>query len=272
MTGRPVWIDLANSPHVLFFAPVIKELRDRGVPTVVTARDFAQTVPLCERLGIEARVVGRHGGASLLGKGAEVVSRAYRLLETVRRLRPQVAVSHGSYAQAFAARILGIPLLTGSDYEYQPASHLAFRCATVVAVNKVDVVRPDLGDIGGLLARKLRLRPPLLAVSALTGEGRERLLETVADLGHRYTARIATAELNRALAAIVAERPGPVKGGRRLKLYYGTQFSTAPPRIALEVNDRGLVTRDYAYYIENRLRSRFGLDGVPLVIDFKGKR
>ena len=78
LDGRPVWIDLANSPHVLFFAPVIAELHRRGVATVVTARDFAQTVPLCERLGIGAEVVGRHGGGSLAGKARSLAARVAR--------------------------------------------------------------------------------------------------------------------------------------------------------------------------------------------------
>ncbi len=63
-----------------------------------------------------------------------------------------------------------------------------------------------------------------------------------------------------------------MKRGKRLKTYYIAQFGTSPPRFAIEVNDRTLVTRDYGFFVENRLRERFGLEGVPLVIDFKGKR
>ena len=63
-----------------------------------------------------------------------------------------------------------------------------------------------------------------------------------------------------------------MKHGKRLKMYYIAQFGTSPPRIAIEINDRKLVTRDYAYFLENRLRAKFDLHGVPLVIDFKGKR
>ena len=59
--------------------------------------------------------------------------------------------------------------------------------------------------------------------------------------------------------------------GRRLRLYYMAQFGTRPPRFAVQVSDRSRVTRDYAYFLENRLRQRYGLEGVPLVIDFKGR-
>jgi GTP-binding protein len=145
-------------------------------------------------------------------------------------------------------------------------------CATVIAVNKTDVADPDLDEIGGIARRKLRQRPPALAVSAHTHRGVRQLLAVVASLEARYTARIATGELNRALADIAGARSLPMKKGKRLKMYYITQFGTAPPRFAVEINDRTLVTRDFGFFVENRLRERYGLEGVPLVIDFKGKR
>jgi predicted glycosyltransferase len=134
---RPVWIDLANSPHVLFFQPVIAELHRRGVPTVVSARDFAQTVDLCRLLGIEAEVIGTHGGAGLAGKAGNLVGRVRALRVFARSKAPAVAVSHNSYAQALAGRSLGVPVVTAMDYEFQPANHLAFRCASLVAVPDV---------------------------------------------------------------------------------------------------------------------------------------
>jgi len=145
-------------------------------------------------------------------------------------------------------------------------------CATVLAVNKCDLADPDLAEVGGIARRRLRQRPPTLAVSAATGRGVDELLGTVVSLASRYAAHIATAELNRALAALVDERPTPMKHGKRLKMYYISQFGTAPPRFAIEVNDRTLMTRDFGFFVENRLRARFGLEGVPLVIDFKGKK
>lgn len=134
MSLRPVWIDLGNSPHVLFFARVIEELERRGETYVATARDFAQTVPLCAQFGIEATVIGRHGGAGLARKATTTAQRVRALRDWAVRVRPAVAVSHNSYAQVVAARSLGIPTMTAMDYEYQPASHLAFRFADVVAV------------------------------------------------------------------------------------------------------------------------------------------
>ena len=134
---RPVWIDLANSPHVLFFQPVIAELQRRGIPTTVTARDFAQTVDLCRLLGIEAEVIGAHGGAGLVGKARDLSGRVRALRKFARVASPCIAVSHNSYAQAVAGKLAGIPVVTAMDYEFQPANHLAFRCATLVAVPDV---------------------------------------------------------------------------------------------------------------------------------------
>ena len=145
-------------------------------------------------------------------------------------------------------------------------------CATVIAVNKTDVAEPDLEEIAGIAKRKLRQRPPVIAVSAETRRGVKELLRKIAELDALYTAHISTRALNRALAELAADRPMPQKHGKRLKMYYVAQFGTSPPRMAIEINDRTLVTRDFGFYVENRLRAQFGLEGVPLVIDFKGKR
>ena len=145
-------------------------------------------------------------------------------------------------------------------------------CATVIAVNKCDIAEPDLEEIAGVARRKLRQRPPVIAVSAETRRGVKEVLRKVAELDALYTAHISTRALNRSLAELAADRPMPQKHGKRLKMYYIAQFGTSPPRIAIEINDRTLVTRDFGFYVENRLRAQFGLEGVPLVIDFKGKR
>ncbi len=145
-------------------------------------------------------------------------------------------------------------------------------CATVIAVNKSDVTDPDIEETAGIARRKLRQKPAALAVSAHTHRGVRQLLAMVASLDARYTAHIATGELNRALKTLAADRPLPMKHGKRLKMYYIAQFGTSPPRFAIEVNDRTLMTRDFGFFVENRLRARFELDGVPLVIDFKGKK
>jgi GTP-binding protein len=107
-----------------------------------------------------------------------------------------------------------------------------------------------------------------VTVSARTGRGIGRLLDRVEQLFEKHTSRISTPELNRFLAELREAREPPAKAGKRLNLLYGTQVQTRPPRFRFFVNDPGLITRDYGYWVENQLRERFELEGVPVSIDF----
>jgi GTP-binding protein len=144
-------------------------------------------------------------------------------------------------------------------------------CATALVLNKWDVAamtEADLDHERAKVARKLRLRPRVLTASALTGRNVQRLLGEVLALGDRMSGRIPTPELNRFIGEAVQARQPPAKQGHRLKLLYAAQVGERPPRFAIQVNSRSRVTRDYAYFLENRLRARFGMDGVPIIIDF----
>lgn len=136
-----IWIDLANSPHVLFFAPLIEEMERRGHSMLVTARVLAQTTELIANHAIEARVIGAHGGHGTAHKAASILSRSRALRDVVRDQSIDLAVSHNSYAQAIAARMLGIPVVTLMDYERTPANHVSFRIASRVILP--DVIRPE---------------------------------------------------------------------------------------------------------------------------------
>jgi GTP-binding protein len=146
------------------------------------------------------------------------------------------------------------------------------KCATVIALNKWDITQTDLEDAKARVARKLRQRPQVMAVSAKTGRGLKRLVAEALWLADRSAQWIPTPELNRFISDIQAIREPPAVRGKRLRMYYMAQYETKPPRFAIQVNNRGLVTRDYAYFIENRLRERYRLEGVPVVIDFKTSR
>jgi GTPase len=142
------------------------------------------------------------------------------------------------------------------------------QCGTIVVLQKWDATEIRLEDVRPQLLSRLRQRPPLIAVSAHTGRGLERLLALIETVFERYAGRIPTAELNRALQELREARQPPGRRGRRLNILYGTQVSSRPPRFRVFVNDRGLVTRDYGYWVENELRARFSLEGVPVSIDF----
>jgi GTP-binding protein len=146
------------------------------------------------------------------------------------------------------------------------------KCATVLALNKWDATRTDLEDAKARVERKLRQRPQVMAVSAESGRGLKRLVAEALWLADRSSQWIPTPELNRFLGDLQNLREPPAVRGKRLRMYYMAQFETSPPRFAIQVNNRGQVTRDYAYFLENRLRERYQLQGVPLVIDFKTSR
>jgi GTPase len=140
--------------------------------------------------------------------------------------------------------------------------------ATLIVLSKWDISDVKIEDVRGQLRRRLRQRPSFIAVSAKTGRGLDRLLDTIAELFDRYTVKIPTPELNRAVEELRAKRQPPSRNGRRLNLLYAAQIQQRPPRIRIFVNDPSLITRDYGYWVENELRDRFELEGVPLSIDF----
>jgi GTP-binding protein len=140
--------------------------------------------------------------------------------------------------------------------------------ATLVVLSKWDIGRVKVEDVRPRLEHRLRQRPGVVTLSAKTGRGVTRLLDRIEELFSRDISRIPTPELNRFLAELREARQPPSRDRKRLNLLYGTQTQTRPPRFRFFVNDPGLVTRDYGYWVENQLRERFGLEGVPVSIDF----
>ena len=124
-----IWIDLSNSPHVLFFAPIVRELERRGHDLLLTNRDFAQTSKLCKIFGLNAQCIGKHGGQGVWKKIKNISGRAYELRNFAKNRKFDLALSHNSYAHCLAAKSLGIRYITIMDYEHQPANHINFRLA-----------------------------------------------------------------------------------------------------------------------------------------------
>jgi predicted glycosyltransferase len=156
--ARPprVWIDLTNSPHVLFFRPIIRRLQDAGVPVTVTARDFAQTLGLLELYDIPHTVIGRHGGAAVRGKIVGLARRSGSLIRFGRGKGFTIAVSHGSNDLAVAARVLRIHSTVIHDFEGATGMHkINFRLADKVMVPEV-IPFEKLAALG---LRRERYRP-----------------------------------------------------------------------------------------------------------------
>jgi GTP-binding protein len=140
--------------------------------------------------------------------------------------------------------------------------------STLVVLSKWDIAEVGIEEVRDRLEPRLRQRPPIVAASAKTRRGVGKVLDRVEELYAKYTERISTGELNRFLGELREARQPPSRNGKRLNLLYGTQTTVRPPRFRFFVNDPGLITRDYGYWVENELRERFDLEGVPVAIDF----
>jgi uncharacterized protein len=141
-----IWVDLTNSPHVLVLRPIIAVLQARGADVRVTARDFAQTVELAERLGVDCEVIGHHRGARLGAKAVGLAERSAALVRWARRSGPfDLALGHGSNDVTVAARLLRIRCSTMFDYEWATVQHTV-NCRLAQAVVVPEAIPPQRLD------------------------------------------------------------------------------------------------------------------------------
>jgi uncharacterized protein len=118
-TQMRIWIDLDNSPHAQFFPPLIRRLEEDGYEVEITARRFGQVEELARAYDLHFVVIGEHRTPRFfMTRAAATVLRAARLVRYGRRVRPAIAVNHGSRAQVLAAWLLGIPVMAIYDYEF----------------------------------------------------------------------------------------------------------------------------------------------------------
>ena len=137
-----IWVDLTNSPHVLVMRPVVRALEGDGHEVEVTARDFAQTLDLCDRLGVRHTAVGRHRGGRRGSKARGLVSRSAALLRWARGRGFDAALGHGSNDITVAAKLLRVPSATSFDYEWATAQH-AVNCRLARNVVVPDAIPPE---------------------------------------------------------------------------------------------------------------------------------
>jgi len=137
-----IWIDLTNSPHVLVMRPVIDALRRRGHEVEVTARDFAQTLELCERFGIAHTAISRHRGGRIGAKAWGLVERSLALARWARGRRFDRALGHGSNDVMVAAALLRIPSSTTFDYEWATVQH-SVNCRLAGIVTVPEAIPPE---------------------------------------------------------------------------------------------------------------------------------
>jgi GTP-binding protein len=255
---------------------------DEPVHVAVVGRPNAGKSSLVNAfLGSERVIVSERAGTTrdAIDTELEVDGRAILLVDTAGlRRRSKVAGTVDYYAQLRAelaveradVAIVVCDAADGVTAEDLRIAELAMRagCATLLVLNKWDIGMTDVDDARARVERKLRLRPEVVTCSALHGRNVAKLLPKALQLADRAAERIPTPELNRFVADVVATTPPPSRRGRRLRLYYSAQIGESPPRFAIQVNDRKLIVRDWAYHLENRMREAYGLEGIPLIIDF----
>jgi GTPase len=239
-------------------------------------------------LGFERVIVSELAGTTrdAIDTDLEVDGRHVRLIDTAGMRRQAKVRESVEYYTALrsqrAAERADVALVVcdatdGVTAQDLRVAELAMKagCATALVLNKWDLTSGDEFDLERerrRVGRKLRLRPKVMTASAMTGRHVQRLLVEVMSLAERARTRIPTPDLNRFLGDLVAERQPPQKQGHRLKLLYIAQIGTRPPRFSIQCNSRDRITRDYAYFLENRLRERYALEGIPLVIDFMERK
>lgn len=252
LVGRP------NSGKSSMFNRLLGEERVIVSPEAGTTRDSIDT--LVEVEGETIRFIDT-AGLRRPGKLREDV-------EYYSRVRALEALHKANVALILVDATVGL-----TDYDLTIIDEAMKRkCAAALLINKWDLEQLDLDDLRWRLARKTTLKPPFLATSAETGRGVKDILPLIRHLYDLYISHISTRELNQFLQEIKSRHSPPLVRGRQLKMYYISQPGTAPPRIVVQVNNKGLVTRPYATYLENELREQFGYHGCPLVIQFKGKK
>jgi GTP-binding protein len=260
--------------------PVVEE--DPSVRVAVIGRPNVGKSSLVNAfLGSDRVIVSDIAGTTrdAIDTELEVDGRRVILVDTAGlRRRAKVAGTVDYYAQLRSERaveradvaIVVCDAGEGVTSEDLRATEMAMHagCATLLVLNKWDVGETDIDDARARVARKSRLRPAVITASATRGRNVGALLPKAIALADRAAERIPTPKLNKFVAEVVGKTPPPSKRGRRLRLYYTAQVGESPPRIAIQVNDRKLISRSWAYHLENQLREGYGLEGVPLIIDF----
>ncbi len=233
-------------------------------------------------LGVERTLVSEVPGTTrdAIDTVLERDGRVYQLIDTAglrRKRRQRQGIEYYSELRALeAAERADVALVLIDASEGIVEGDLAAadvarkaQCSTLVVLSKWDHSQVTIEDVRPELLRRLRQRPPFITTSAVTGRGISRVLDKVGELYDKHAGRITTGELNRFLGELKEARQPPSRGNKRLNLLYGAQVTSRPPRFRFTVNDTSLVTRDYAYWVENELRERFAMEGVPVTIDFR---
>ena len=158
--------------------------------------------------------------------------------------------------------------VTEQDTKVAGLAHEAGK-ASIITVNKWDLIEKETNTMDKMRRDVLRdlsymTYAPVLFISALTGQRVGRLFELINYVNDQASMRVTTGMLNGLLADATARVQPPTDKGRRLKIYYMTQAAVRPPTFVCFCNNSELFHFSYRRYLENRIRSVFGLEGTPV--------
>ena len=146
----------------------------------------------------------------------------------------------------------------------------------IFIVNKWDLVEKDNKTLGNY-TKEIRekfpfmMYAPVLFVSALTNKRMDKVLETVDRIAGEHSKRVSTSALNDVIGEAVMLNQPPSDKGKRLKIYYGSQTGTTPPKFTLFINDKKLTHFSYQRYLENKIRENFGFEGTSIQFEYREK-
>ncbi len=290
--GRSVdeLLDVLNE-HISPTLPDSDEKDDLNIKLAIVGRPNAGKSSLVNRiLGEERVVVDAEPGTTrdTVSSFFHYRKRAFQILDTAGlRAKKKIGATIERYAVVRALRTIeethvavlmldASQPLTEQDERIAGYIHESGR-ACILAVNKWDLIEKD-NQTTDLYIKVLRKRlafmeyAPIVTLSAKTGQRVDRLLELALYVNEQHVMRIKTSLLNKTLQDIIQKHPAPTRRGRVLKIKYISQTGVRPPTFALFVNDAARMHFAYLRHLKNGLRSRFGLEGTPLIVMLRGSK
>ncbi|MCQ2438925.1 MAG: ribosome biogenesis GTPase Der [Oscillospiraceae bacterium] len=236
-------------------------------------RVIVANMPGTTRDAVDTELDNKYGKYTFIDTaGIRRKSKVDDRIEKFSVMRAQLAVERADVCLIMVDAREGV---TEQDTKIAGLAHEAGK-ASVIVINKWDLVEKETNTMEKMrkdVYRDLSFMTyaPVVFISALTGQRTNRIFELINYVYEQSRMRITTGQLNNVLADAQAHTQPPTDKGKRLKIYYMTQTGVCPPHFVIFCNDRELFHFSYQRYIENQIRSVFGLEGTPITISIRQK-
>jgi GTP-binding protein len=235
-------------------------------------RSIVSDIPGTTRDSIEGEI--EHKGNQILIVDTAGLRKKNRVKEDIEFYSTRRAIQSVEYSDVAILMIDAVDNLTDQDKKISGIS-MQRNKGMVIAVNKWDLIAHEYKNFSAYedyLRFKFSIAAyiPVVNISVLKGQNIYKLLDTVVKVYKQYNQRIDTGEFNRFLQDIVQAYPPKIKRGK-FKIYYGTQISAAPIKFVLFCNNPKNCPTQYVSYITNRIREKYGFEGIPIDIKLKGR-